>query len=512
MSNAAELATRFAGRPLLLLPRAAEDLGHRIQAVDARAFTRPSRLGAVLSKLVGGRGERPVAMDDDGYTPPPLEERLAYSPLWAGEPDDVGYCWTLCNGVALMEADTALSDRGEDFCGVVYHGYDTLLAGMRQALADPRVGGLFLRLNSPGGVVAGGLPALAAFMRGARATGNTAGKPIHVYADMAASAAYWIAAQADFISAPSCGLVGSIGAVWIHTDASGALSQAGLKVTAVQFGVAKTDGAGFKPLSPTAEADVQAEIDQLGRDFIADVVLGRPKLTSDALLATQARVFQARMDDPTRSGLALGFVDAIESEEAAFARLAERVEPSSSAATPPGALPMAATPANSPAAQAAQASQARKAERTRLQARLAELDGADAAPAAGTGAEDQPEADAAPADDVPPVETPDVEPDDEGDPDRKKPAAASEVQKISASAEGKAHPQAALAAIGSGMTFDQFKASVQAHASAPRRGGALRDAMAGAPRLAADGAKAEGGQGSGLAAAAARLREARSRA
>jgi hypothetical protein len=173
--NAALLATRYARRPLLLTPMAAEELAHRVRALDDRAFSRPGRLDAFLRRVGLAKAgadanpvrTRPSAMEDDDYgpPPPPLEERLAYTPLWLGEPEDTRL---LLDPEGRRRADVrrhAPGRRGEEFCGVVYHGYDTLLAGHARGHGRQRVQGVFLRLSSPGGVVAGGLPALAAFMR-----------------------------------------------------------------------------------------------------------------------------------------------------------------------------------------------------------------------------------------------------------------------------------------------------------------------------------------------------------
>lgn len=338
MSNPALMATRYAGRPLLLKPDAAAELANRVYALDDRAFSRPGRLQAILRKVgLAGKGRpQSVAMeDDDGpFVPPvPLEERLAYAPRWAGEPEAVGFAWTLNQGVALICCDTPLVDQGDEFCGVVFHGYDTLLQALREASADPRVKGIHLRMSSPGGVVAGGLYELAAWMRDNRAAAG--GKPIWVYADMACSAAYWISAQADRVIAPAVGLVGSIGAVIVHEDWSEAYAKAGVKVTAVEFPLGKTDGADWKALSPEAFADLTAEIQQVAGDFFADVAAGRPQLTAELLATLKARVFLAKHDDPARSGQAIGFVDAIMSEEAAFAALCQAVNGTTSPAAPP---------------------------------------------------------------------------------------------------------------------------------------------------------------------------------
>ena len=496
-ANAALLASRYARRPLLLEPTAASELANRVRAVDGRAFERPGRLEAFLRRVgLGGSARRPAAMEDeDGYDyePVPIHEQLAYAPLWAGDVEDTGYCWSLVEGVALMCADTPLVERGEDFCGVVYHGYDTLKAGIADAMDDDRVKAIFLRLSSPGGVVSGGLPDLAAFIRSVRATGNADGKPVWVYADMACSAAYWIAAQADRILAPGVGLVGSIGAVIVHENYAGALEKAGIEVTSVQFGANKTDGAWWKALSPAALADLTAEIEQCGRSFCADVTAGRPKLAVDALIATQARVFMAEHDDPERSGLALGFVDAIASEEDAFEALLAEISGSK------GRLDALSAPKE--AVMATHNRHARRAAAAKVRA---------AAPAADPAAQPAAEAPvAAPQADRPAAAAPDpgyvdcevcegtgkmpdgsdceacdgegqvVDEDDE--------TMNGEAVEIAGSPEATSHPHLALAAIRSGQTLAQLQATIGALAAAPPKAGRLLDApMAHAPRLGPD--------------------------
>lgn len=469
------LAARHVGRPLLMSPRSAQELAQRIHAVDEQAFARPGRIEALMRRLAGSR--RPQAMDDDGdYIPVPMEERLAYAPMWAGEPEDSGYCWTLNQGVALMQCDTVLLDRGELFCGEVYHGYDTLLAGMREAAADQRVRALFLRMCSPGGVVSGGLPALAAFMRGAREAAG--GKPIWVYGDMACSAAYWIAAQADRIIAPDVGLIGSIGAVIVHENWSRKLAEEGIEITSIQFGASKTDGAWWKSLSEQAQADLQAEIDQCGRNFVADVALGRPVLGADAALATEARVFLGRHDEAERSALDLKLIDAIASEEEAFAELVAHVaQPGAMSGATPGAT-SATAPTLSPAATAAPA--AAKETPVKRSTLLAALT------AAGVKAEtlnlvqaeipeDQPEAGSEPDTD------PEMPDDEEGTADAVDPKTAEAILDLP-EAKGR-DALARKLAFSPGMTVATAKGLLDA---APR-GGGLASAMAGSRRLGADG-------------------------
>lgn len=507
MSNLASLATRHAGRPLLLTPRAALELANRVRAVDPQAVARPGRFSALLRKLSGNDLQR-QAMEDDDYEPVPMEQRLAYSPLYAGEADDLGFCWALKDGVAMMQIDKPLLDRGEIFCGEVYHGYDTILQGLRQAMADDRVKGVFIREATPGGVVASGLPALADYMRENSARGG--GKPIHVYADMACSAGYWIASSADRIVSGRVGLVGSIGAVIVHENWSGALEKAGIEVTPIQFGAAKTDGAWWDKLSDRARADLQAEIDQCGRDFVADVIAGRPQLTEEEVLATQAAVFMGNHDEPARSALALKLIDGLSSEEAAFAALRDQVAGSAPLSAPGSGTPSAAAPrgrapasaakeapvakrtkaggkpsANSPLAQARAAARKAQAEVRRLEAEEADEDKDQIDAEIDEDDVDQTEA-ADDADD----EDDDAEASADGDEDED---GQTEASKIASSAEAEANPKAATAAIRDGLSYAQFKGQMKAMAAGGQ--GRLAGQLSGGRRLGADSPpkKAEAG-------------------
>ncbi len=319
---------RYARRPLLMTPDAAAELAWRALKFDAGAM-RHERLarspGAFLKRLgVGNFLSREAFDDDAGPTAPPRP--MGYAPAYAGPPEFEGYGWSLCEGIACIDIEGALIDRGFlSISGVMFWGYDTIAQVLKEAYAHPHVRGIFIRMNSPGGVVAGTLEACTADIRAMRESGNANGKPIFVYADMAASAAYWIGAQADMIYAPPVGMVGSIGVVLVHEDYSGALEKDGVKVTSIQFGAKKTDGAWWKPLSDGAKADLQAEIDELGERFIADVMAGREFLSRGAILATEAACFMASHSDAARSGLKRNLVDKIATEEVAFRALLDHV-------------------------------------------------------------------------------------------------------------------------------------------------------------------------------------------
>jgi len=471
MTNTAMLAARYAGRPLLIERRALEQLVERIRAVDHRAFSRPSRIGALIRKL--GTAIMPpetLAMDGEGAPAEPIETRLAYAPRYIGEPDDSGYCWSLSRGVALMRADTVLLEEGTEFCGTVFHGYDTLLYGMREAASDDRVKAIFLVMDSPGGVVSGGgITTLAKWMRENR--GSAGGKPIHCYARMMCSAAYWVGAQTDRILAPAMGLVGSIGAYTVHEDWTGGMEKAGLVITEIKFGARKTDGAYWKALSKEARDDLQAEIDQVGRNFVADVAAGRPQLTEEKLLATEAAAYLPEHDEDKRSGKALGFVDEIMGEEPAFAALLAKISEA------PALVTVGARAAGPGAATGKGPTMATTSNQGRHAARIAKLK----AETARLEEEDKK--------DKPKEGEEGYEEEEDEAADTKNDNAAA----IAASDEAKAEPAMALAAIQSGLTLAQFQAQVKALANRPK-GGALREALKDAPRVGADVVQPQAGK------------------
>ena len=168
---------------------------------------------------------------------------------------------------------------------------------VRDAVADPDIKAIVLDVDSPGGAVSG-VSELAAELRGLRGA-----KPIVAHADyLVASAAYWIAAQADEIVASPSARVGSVGVYGMHVDQSGMLQQLGLKVSLIGEPAEKIEGNPFEPLGEDAEAHIRSSVAQELATFRADVVAGRPQSTvSDAW----GRVYTAK------DAKAMGMVDKI---------------------------------------------------------------------------------------------------------------------------------------------------------------------------------------------------------
>lgn len=229
--------------------------------------------------------------------------------------------YTITDGVAVIRVVGTLVQRLglRPWSGMV--GYDGIRAKIEAALDDPDVFGILIEIDSPGGEVSGCFD-LADFIRAAREV-----KPIMAMAtDLACSAAYLIASQANAVATTQTGRIGSVGVVWCHEDCSGLLEKMGVKVTLVHSGAHKVDGNPYEELPPDVLAHIQAELDTVRQMFAAKVQLGRPSLSLDAILATEARVYGPG------DALSLGLIDGVMSLDEAVTAFASQLAGSAPAA------------------------------------------------------------------------------------------------------------------------------------------------------------------------------------
>lgn len=215
--------------------------------------------------------------------------------------------------VAVLPIHGAI-ERRSSLLGELFGGssIESLRAGLRAALADPDVRGIVLSIDSPGGTAAGVLE-LGAEIREARRT-----KPILAHVDTtAASAAYWLAAQANEVVVTPSGQVGSIGVYAIHQDISGALEGEGIRTSIISAGEHKVDGNEFEPLSDAARTEMQRRVDVIYDQFVSEVAKGRGT-TAAAVLADygKGRLLLAS------EALAAGMVDAVDTLDGALRRVA----------------------------------------------------------------------------------------------------------------------------------------------------------------------------------------------
>jgi signal peptide peptidase SppA len=229
-----------------------------------------------------------------------LAPRLAGQPLsFDGDPAPAATVEVTPDGIAIVPVIGTLVARS-GYLGAAsgLTAYSDIADTIEAAATDPGIRAILLDVDSSGGEV-GGLFDLVDHIQAIR---SQCGKPIWAVADEAAlSAAYAIACTADRLYVTQTGEIGSIGVVAVHRDESGADAQAGLAWTFVHAGAAKVDGNPHQPLSDSARATLQADVDALYGKFTT-LVAERRRLSPDAVRATEAAVY--RGDQAVAAGLA----------------------------------------------------------------------------------------------------------------------------------------------------------------------------------------------------------------
>ncbi|RQW63717.1 signal peptide peptidase SppA [Vibrio viridaestus] len=199
------------------------------------------------------------------------------------------------NQIAVVVADGAIMD-GDQPRGTV--GGDSTAALLRDALNDPRIKAVVLRVDSPGG------SAFASqVIRNEILALKKAGKPVVVsMSSLAASGGYWISMSADQIMAQPTTLTGSIGIFSVITTFEKALDNIGIS----------TDGVGTTPfsnqglasgLSDGAKQSIQMVIEHGYHRFISLVAQSRNMSLDDVDKIAQGHVWTGK------DALDLGLVD-----------------------------------------------------------------------------------------------------------------------------------------------------------------------------------------------------------
>jgi capsid assembly protease len=192
---------------------------------------------------------------------------------------------------------------------------DDFVEAVAEAAGNDDIGAVVLDIDSPGGVV-DNIPEAAAGLRALRSKG----KPIVAVSNtMAASAAYWLASQADEVVVTPSGAIGSIGVYATHRDMSGAMKLMGVETTLISAGKFKTDGNPYEPLSDSAREHIKENVDHFYNLFTADVAKGRGVKQADVKAGYgEGRVLNAKL------ALAENLVDRVETLGEAVARLSSR--------------------------------------------------------------------------------------------------------------------------------------------------------------------------------------------
>lgn len=178
---------------------------------------------------------------------------------------------------------------------------------LRQAARDEAVHQIMLHIYSPGGHVDG--------------TGELAGdvarigtlKPTFAHIeDLGASAAYWVASQAQRITANATAEVGSIGTVAVLEDTSKRMDRLGIEVHVLSTGPYKGAGVDGAPLSAEALSYFRGRVESLNSHFLQAIQRGRTMTDAQIDAVRDGRVHIASVAQ------SYGLIDAVQSFDEAL--------------------------------------------------------------------------------------------------------------------------------------------------------------------------------------------------
>jgi signal peptide peptidase SppA len=247
----------------------------------------------------------------------PLIERADISMDAAPQRDTTRF--TRAGEVAIIDVAGPIT-KHLSFWSFLFGGASTeeTKRAVRDAMADDQVSSLLLRVDSPGGHVAG-VQDLADVLFEARAT-----KRVYAHIeDLGASAAYWLASQAHRITANATAEIGSIGTLAVIEDWSEFAAQEGVTVHVVTSqGAEAHKGMGVPGTAITAAhlADIQRRVDAVNAHFLQSIARGRKLAMTRVRSLADGRMHDAAVAQD------LGLIDGVMSFEAALAQILRSIQ------------------------------------------------------------------------------------------------------------------------------------------------------------------------------------------
>jgi len=215
--------------------------------------------------------------------------------------------------IGIISITGTLTKRGSSLsrAGSMIH----IRRAVREASHDTNIDAILLRIDSPGGTVAGTAELAAEVAAAAKK------KPVYAQCeDMTASAAYWIASQASKVFANvNTAMVGSIGTYTALYDFSGKAEKEGIRAVVIRSGQFKGAGVPGTEITPEQEGVWQGLIDKTQTEFTAGVAAGRGLSIAAVEQLADGRVLMAA--DAVQSKL----IDGIQSLDDTLTQLAGAV-------------------------------------------------------------------------------------------------------------------------------------------------------------------------------------------
>jgi signal peptide peptidase SppA len=232
------------------------------------------------------------------------------------EEEELPYLLSIENGIGLVSISGSLTNNHSwihELFGI--STYPAIRDAVNVAASRDDVHTILLDINSGGGSVAG-----VADTGNLISKVNDEVKPVVAFTDgNMMSAAYWLGVSAGNVFSSNTAMVGSIGVLQVHTEQSKMLDKMGITATVLRAGKYKALMNGIEPLTDTARAEAQSQLDAAYQVFVQHVAASR-NLGYDHVDSTmaQGREFFGQQ------AAAAGLVDGILSFEGLVSMLQSR--------------------------------------------------------------------------------------------------------------------------------------------------------------------------------------------
>jgi protease-4 len=171
---------------------------------------------------------------------------------------------------------------------------------LRKFQRNPKVKGIILRIDSPGGAVG---PSQEIYNAVARIRDEGVKKVYASLGSVAASGGYYIASAADTIFANPGTLTGSIGVIMAFSNIQDLIEKIGIRPEVIKSGAFKDAGSPVRPISSKERKLLQNLVDDVHLQFVEDVAKGRSLSTevvgqlADGRVYTGRQAFELKMID-----------------------------------------------------------------------------------------------------------------------------------------------------------------------------------------------------------------------
>ncbi len=171
--------------------------------------------------------------------------------------------------------------------GEVTAGSGDINRQLREAADNPNLKAVILRLNSPGGTVAG----TQEISREIDKLKKSGKKVVASMGDVAASGAYWLAARCDKIVANPGTMTGSIGVIMSTQNLEGLYEKLGIEQINLKKGEHKDMGSPAREMTEEERQILQSMIDDDYEYFVKAVAQGRNMSADEVRELATGRVF-----------------------------------------------------------------------------------------------------------------------------------------------------------------------------------------------------------------------------